>query len=119
MKRVSPVRGTNWTLSWSPSTAAAIARQKATSKPTQRPFGSGPAKPASPVLTPHFSTSFDLTASSVWAEAAPAARPPTMVAAIQIAYFMKLLPVMVVAHGPGIARPPPHSWIRLLPKRLT
>ena len=48
--------GTNSTFSASPSTAAATARQRATSKPSQLPLGVRERRsPARPVFTPHFS----------------------------------------------------------------
>ena len=69
VKRVSPVVGMNSTLVGSPSTAAATARQIATSKPLPVALASGAAKPARPVLTPHFSVPRAFTSSSVAAEA--------------------------------------------------
>ena len=74
MKRVSPVVGVNSTFIGSPRTAAASARQTATSKPSHWPAASGAAKPARPVLTPHFSVPRAFTSSSVAPDAAPAAR---------------------------------------------
>ena len=70
-----PVVGTYFTLVASPSTAAATALQKATSKPDQLPFASGAAKPIRPVFTPQFSTPRALTSFSVSPSAAMAARP--------------------------------------------
>src|SRR5262249_33982493 len=51
-KRSLAESGGNLTLVGSPSTAAAIARQKSTSKPVQLPLSSGLEKPGSPWLTP-------------------------------------------------------------------
>ena len=72
VKRVLPVEGTNLTLSPSPSTAAATARQKSASKPSQRPLASGAAKPAKPVVTTHLSSPAARTSSKVDACAAVA-----------------------------------------------
>src|SRR5210317_170238 len=71
VKRVLPVVGTNFTLSGLPSTAAAVARQKSTSKPAQRPESSGAAKPGTPVVTTQFSSPRAFTSSSVPAFATP------------------------------------------------
>src|SRR6056297_2620373 len=54
VKRVLPVVGTNCTAFGSSSTAAATARQTATSKPSHSPFASGVEKPIKPVDTPQF-----------------------------------------------------------------
>src|SRR5690606_35621762 len=72
VKRVWPVVGTYFTLVASPSTAAATALQKDTSKPDQLPLASGAAKPIRPVFTPQFSTPRALTSFSVAPSAAKA-----------------------------------------------
>ena len=51
-KRSLASSGTNFTLFGSSKIAAAIARQKSTSKPDHLPFSSCAEKPGSPVLTP-------------------------------------------------------------------
>jgi len=88
LKRVLPVVGTNSTADASFRTAAATARQTATSKPFHSPFASGAAKPTSPVVTPQFSLPRALTSSSVPAAAAPAASPATVSAPINTDFFM-------------------------------
>ena len=55
VKRSLASSGTNLTLPGSLKIAAAMARQKSTSKPDQLPFSSGIEKPGRPVLTPHSS----------------------------------------------------------------
>src|SRR6185312_10564687 len=63
-KRCSCVYGMNCTLSGSLNSATAIARQKSTSKPRQRPASSGVAKPA-PSVMPHLTAPRARTALSV------------------------------------------------------
>ena len=60
------------TLVGSPRTAAATARHRSTSKPTQLPLASGAPKPVRPVFEPQISSPRALTSSSVPAAAAPA-----------------------------------------------
>jgi hypothetical protein len=74
VKRVLPVEGTNLTLSPSPNTAAATARQKPMSKPSQRPLSLGAAKPATPVETTQFNSPRACTSASVPACAPVAAK---------------------------------------------
>src|SRR5262249_4635167 len=69
LKRTSAVSGTYSTLAVSPSTAAATALQKSTSKPRQTPDPSFSEKPGSPSLTPQINLSLDRTSSSVPAAA--------------------------------------------------
>src|SRR5262249_16452367 len=65
LKRTSAVSGTYSTFAGSPSTAAATALQKSTSKPRQTPDPSFAEKPGSPSLTPQINLSLDRTSSSV------------------------------------------------------
>src|SRR6185437_13166902 len=71
-KRCSCVYGMNWTLFGSLNNATAIARQKSTSKPRQRPASSGVAKPA-PSVIPHLTAPRARTALKVGV--APPAAP--------------------------------------------
>jgi hypothetical protein len=57
LKRSLASSGTNLTLVGSSKIAAAMARQKSTSKPDQLPFSSAAEKPGRPVLTPHSTAS--------------------------------------------------------------
>ena len=72
--------GMNFTFVGSFKTAAAIARQKSTSKPVQFPLSSGREKPATPWPTPQRSDPRSFTALSVWADAAATEKPSTKVA---------------------------------------
>src|SRR5690606_2790057 len=63
-KRWSALSVVNSTASASPNTAAAIARQKSTSKPTLLPSASIEPKPGSAELTPQRSTPREITSSS-------------------------------------------------------
>ena len=64
-KRTVADSGTYSTFAVSPSTAAATALQKSTSKPCQAPDPSFSEKPASPSLTPQINFSLERTSSSV------------------------------------------------------
>src|SRR5271169_3580894 len=70
VKRSLAVSGTNLTLVGSLKIAAAMARQKSTSKPVQLPCGSGRPKPASVPLAPQMSSPRFLIVVSVCADAA-------------------------------------------------
>src|SRR5262249_51108226 len=65
VKRSLADRGTYLTFSASFSTAAAMARQKSTSRPVHFPCASGSPKPASVPLAPQFRMPRSLTAFSV------------------------------------------------------
>src|SRR5574343_1020484 len=65
VKRCCAFSGTYFTLAASPSTAAAVARHRSTSRPRHWPAESAALKPARPVLTPHTSWPRDLLPSSV------------------------------------------------------
>src|SRR5262245_37897986 len=76
VKRCCEFSGTNLTLFASPSTAAATAGQKSTSRPVHLPWLSAFEKPGPEVLTPHTIWPRDFTASNVlpaWAGFAKAA----------------------------------------------
>ena len=66
-KRSLAESGVNLTLVASLKTAAAIARQKSTSKPVQLPLSSGRENPGTPWLTPQMSEPRSFTALRVWA----------------------------------------------------
>src|SRR4249919_2962525 len=68
-KRTVADSGTYSTFAVSPSTAAATALQKSTSKPRQTPDPSFSEKPGSPSLTPQINLSLERTSSSVPADA--------------------------------------------------
>src|SRR5580704_8052830 len=70
VKRSFAVNGTNLTFLGSLKIAAAMARQKSTSKPVQLPCGSGKPKPASVPLPPQINSPRSLTDASVSARAA-------------------------------------------------
>ena len=55
----------NSTLERSPKTATATARHISASRPAHSPLSSGAAKPAKPVVTPHFRKPLFLTSSRV------------------------------------------------------
>src|SRR5260221_7149843 len=78
VKRCCAFSGTHFTFFASPSTAAAMALQTSTSRPTQLPWLSAAEKPARPVLTPQTTWSRCLIASSVLPACALAAKttPP-------------------------------------------
>src|SRR5215813_14726685 len=67
--------GVNLTLLESFKTAAAIARQKSTSKPVQLPLSSGLENPGTPWPTPQISEPRSFTFLSVCADAAVSERP--------------------------------------------
>src|SRR6202011_2061550 len=74
VKRSRAVSATNFTLVASLKIAAAIARQKSTSKPVQLPWESGSPKPGSCPFAPQLSTPRCLTVSRVAAPAVSAIR---------------------------------------------
>src|SRR5262249_56157207 len=78
LKRPSAVSGTYSTFAVSPSTAAATALQKSTSKPRQTPDPSFSEKPGSPSLTPQINLSLDRTSSSVPAAALSVTTKPSI-----------------------------------------
>src|SRR5437660_4631726 len=92
VKRCCAVRATNLTLVGSLKIAAASARQKSTSSPVQLPCASGRPKPPSVPLAPQLSIPRDLTALSVWADAADAAKATAAArASVVTARFMTQL----------------------------
>src|SRR3989440_2170040 len=74
-KRSFAESGVNFTLPASLNMAAAMARQKSTSKPVQLPLSSGLENPNRPWLTPHTSEPRSFTFLSVWADAAVMEQP--------------------------------------------
>ncbi|MNF86786.1 hypothetical protein D3C84_692340 [compost metagenome] len=70
VNRVCPVVGTKLTAFGSPITAAATARQTATSSPCQTPLASGADRPVLPVETPQLSFPRDFTSWRVAAQVA-------------------------------------------------
>ncbi|TVS04128.1 MAG: helix-turn-helix domain-containing protein [Rhodobacteraceae bacterium] len=80
--------GTKFTAIGSSSTAAAIARHLATSKPCQTPLASGAENPAKPVETPQFSSPRSRIACSVCACAMPATKAVAAKAPTNTDFFM-------------------------------
>src|SRR5829696_5562448 len=75
VKRSWAESGTNCTLAGSSKMAAAMARQRSTSRPDQLPWASGAPKPGAPRFEPQVRTPFCFTLFRVaWAEAAVASR---------------------------------------------
>src|SRR5262245_17038199 len=88
-KRSLDESGVNLTLLGSLKIAAAIARQKSTSRPVQTPLSSGLEKPGNPWLTPQMSEPRSFTVFSIWALAASAHRPsPKAKPSVIVARFM-------------------------------
>src|SRR5262245_29906362 len=88
-KRSLADKGVNLTLLESFKTAAAMARQKSTSKPVQLPLSSGSENPATPWPTPQITEPRSFTALSVCADAAATDNPSTKVARRKITRFME------------------------------
>src|SRR5260370_34268856 len=88
----------NVTLVGSPKIAAAMPRQRSTSRPVQLPLSSGMPKPGSPGLAPQVRKPFCLTVSRVPAETAVVAHPNAVNAAIdKMIFFMTCAsPTLVV-----------------------
>src|SRR3974390_556424 len=82
LKRASADNGTYSTFAVSPSTAAATALQKSTSKPRQMPDPSFSEKPGSPSLTPQINLFLDRISSSVPAAASGAVKLSIKIATI-------------------------------------
>src|SRR5262249_47549261 len=106
------VSGTNFTLVGSSKIAAAIARQKSTSKPVQLPCGSGWPNPASPGLEPQFSTPRDFTVLRVWAVAVDAARPSAtaQAAAARTCFMIQAAPDFLAVFEAMFGRCGPAGW---------
>src|SRR5215510_14127462 len=96
-KRSLDEGGENLTLLGSLKTAAAIARQKSTSRPVQTPLSSGLEKPGNPWLTPQISEPRSFTVFSIWALAAPEMPRPNAKASVSVARFMGVHSLWVVA----------------------
>ena len=85
VNRSFAVSGTNLTLVGSLKIAAAMARQKSTSKPIQLPCGSGRPKPASVPFVPQINSPRLLIVASVSARAACVTKASTVAKAIAVA----------------------------------
>src|SRR6478672_6893197 len=88
-KRSFAESGVNFTLPASLNMAAAMARQKSTSKPVQLPLSSGLEKPGRPWLTPQTTEPRSFTDLSVWADTALAEQPNANTPSKKIACFMR------------------------------
>ncbi len=111
VKRSLAESGENFTLVASLKIAAAIARQRSTSRPVQLPRSSGLEKPGKPWPTPQTSTPRFFTVSRVCAEAAPVKASMAAAASNETMRFMTPFPTMFWSTGCAgwIMRPSMHA----------
>src|SRR5580704_1940404 len=106
VKRSFAVSGTNLTFLGSLKMAAAMARQKSTSKPVQLPCGSGKPKPASVPLPPQINSPRSLMDASVSARAActPDASAITNANAVARRFIIRPFRMYGRANAPSMER---------------
>src|SRR5246127_5502 len=106
VKRSFAVSGTNLTFLGSLKMAAAMARQKSTSKPVQLPCGSGKPKPASVPLPPQINSPRSLTDASGSAQAActPNASAITNANAVARRFIIRPFRMYGRANAPSMER---------------